>query len=482
MSLSDHLKITVLGHACMLVEASDVRLLVDPWLVGSCYWRSWWNYPEIDKNFVNQIRPSHIYLSHLHWDHYHGPTLRKFYDSDPIIILPKAATERMKSDMKRDFRFSRIVEVMHGKECHLGYDFSITSFQFNPFIIDSALAIKSCGIKILNANDSKVFGLSLKQIVSRFQSFDFVFRSHSSATPDPYCVEGVDPYASSRKPDDYTKDFVAFAKACNAKYVVPFASSHVYLHKGSEQYNEYYNNPSFVRDNYSRYNTESECILMPPLSSWSNQDGFDICNHDYTQIKSHICQMRAAHAESLQKEYRKIEKARVDRSALENYFCQYLRSLPWFLPRLRFGFFLTSKLDDKSAIGELVIVDSKKSCISFGGEYEYEALVSGDEFRLSFILKTYSHVINDCARKKMFNTFTPSKLLRIYSYGRGLSYGAFFSLIDAYENDCLPLTRVFTPRQFENRISRWREFLDVFYLLYIIKFRKFQLFRLWSEL
>ena len=102
-------KLNVIGHACLYIETKDVRLLVDPWIVGSCYWRSWWNYPEVEEPLIKDINPTHIYLTHLHWDHYHGPTLRKFYGSDPVIILPKAVTKRMKDDMVRDFKFSRVV-------------------------------------------------------------------------------------------------------------------------------------------------------------------------------------------------------------------------------------------------------------------------------------------------------------------------------------------------------------------------------------
>ena len=35
----------ILSHASLLIKSDANELLVDPWLVGSCYWRSWWNYP-----------------------------------------------------------------------------------------------------------------------------------------------------------------------------------------------------------------------------------------------------------------------------------------------------------------------------------------------------------------------------------------------------------------------------------------------------
>ena len=81
------MKFTVLGHACLYIEHKEIRFLIDPWLIGSCYWRSWWNYPEVSQDLVNNINPTHIYLTHLHWDHYHGPTLRKFQDSNPKILV-----------------------------------------------------------------------------------------------------------------------------------------------------------------------------------------------------------------------------------------------------------------------------------------------------------------------------------------------------------------------------------------------------------
>jgi UDP-MurNAc hydroxylase len=34
------MRFTVVGHATLFVEG-DRTLLVDPWLFGSCYWRSW---------------------------------------------------------------------------------------------------------------------------------------------------------------------------------------------------------------------------------------------------------------------------------------------------------------------------------------------------------------------------------------------------------------------------------------------------------
>ena len=476
------LRFTVLGHACLLLEYKDIRLLTDPWLIGSCYWRSWWNYPETNQDIIRTINPTHIYISHLHWDHYHGPTLRKFYKYDPTILMPKAATSRMLDDMEKDFKFSKILELEHGKEYSLTNNFRIRSYQFNPFAVDSSLAICAGGTKLLNANDSKVFGLSLKQIVSQYKYFDFVFRSHSSASPNPYCVEGVNPYKTSRSPEDYTKDFIAFSEACKAKFAIPFASSHVYLHKGSKKFNQFYNNPLQVLNGYMKYKHKSKCIIMPAMSSWSSVDGFKINSHNFDSIDEHIETMTNSHAAALEREYAMIDKAEVNLIALERYFKKFLSSLPWFYINFKFGFFLTTNLDDLNANGCLVVVNSKnKRQLTFKNS-NYKTLINDNEYNLAFIIRTYPNVINDCAKKYMFNTFTPSKLLRIHSFEKRFTYGTFFNLIDSYENDTYPIRNLLRKRQIMNRIARWREFIDIFYMIYITKIRKFPIYRLWHRL
>src|SRR6185295_4916310 len=68
----------ILSHAGLLVQGAGKTLVCDPWLVGSAYWRSWWNYPPVPRGLAESLRPDFIYLTHVHWDHFHGPTLRKF--------------------------------------------------------------------------------------------------------------------------------------------------------------------------------------------------------------------------------------------------------------------------------------------------------------------------------------------------------------------------------------------------------------------
>ena len=249
------MKFTVISHACLYIEHLETRLLIDPWLVGSCYWRSWWNYPEPSDELIKSIKPTHIYITHLHWDHYHGPSLRKFEKYQPQIIFPKHFNKRMLSDCKKGFNFKNIIEIDHGNVYTIGKDFKITSYQFNPICIDSSIVIEAQNVSLLNSNDAKVFGLSLRQIIANHKNFDFVFRSHSSASARPHCIRGSDPEKTSRSPLDYCNDFISFCKATKAKYAIPFASSHFYLHPKTRKFNKYYSNPQFVKETYYKTNS-----------------------------------------------------------------------------------------------------------------------------------------------------------------------------------------------------------------------------------
>src|SRR5262249_4278920 len=156
---------------------NDVRIISDPWLVGSCYWRSWWNFPEPPAQLIENLKPDYIYITHLHWDHFHGVSLRKLFPQDIRILVPKVPTRRMVTDLKW-LGFYNITEIPHGSQVHLGKNFTLNSYQFGPSV-DSAMLLSGGGYTLFNCNDCKYFGLPLRQITRHFPKIDFVLRSHS---------------------------------------------------------------------------------------------------------------------------------------------------------------------------------------------------------------------------------------------------------------------------------------------------------------
>ena len=169
----------IISHACISIKFKSDVLLVDPWLVGSCYWRSWWNYPPVSKELIEDLTPKAIYITHVHWDHWHGPSLKRFLNSDVEIITHDEPNKRSYRDLKQ-FGFKKIKVLKHGETYNVG-NIKITPYQFGLFLNDSALVIETPEFKLLNANDCKIAGASLEQIKRKHGKFDFAMRSHSSA-------------------------------------------------------------------------------------------------------------------------------------------------------------------------------------------------------------------------------------------------------------------------------------------------------------
>lgn len=475
------MKFTVVSHACLYVEYQNIRLLIDPWIVGSCYWRSWWNYPEVAEDLINKINPTHIYITHLHWDHYHGPTLRKFEKFNPTILLPKHFNKRMKNDLLKDFKFSIIRELDHGKKYQLKENFKLASYQFNPVIIDSSLVIEANGITLLNSNDSKTFGLSLKQIINNHPKIDFAFKSHSSATAIPQCIKGMKVEETNRKPIDFADEFIAFAKAINCSYAIPFASSHIYLHRLTKKYNKYYSDPAFVKRQFDlKVNSEQKCQIMVSGSSWSKNNGFEIKNHDFSNLKVDISNYSNKYKKKLERQLDLEKKQKLNKRAFENYYGNFLKacSFPIKLLHFRFAFLIDVK---KESTKFLCVIDGIKKNTEIIKIYTEEEIYQN---KLAFVIKTPIYVFNDCNTKKMHNTYTPSKLLEILITGKNgrKKLSNYFSLVELYENDSLPIYRILSFRNITIVARRWREFFDGIYYLLLIKIQKKKLHELWHRL
>ncbi|MBV8654195.1 MAG: MBL fold metallo-hydrolase, partial [Alphaproteobacteria bacterium] len=319
-----------------MVEHDGSTLLVDPWIVGSCYWRSWWNFPEPDKSLIDHLDPDAIYLTHLHWDHFHSVSLRRF-DRSVTIYVPRVPTRRMVDDLAW-LGFTKVHEIDHTGHVRLGPDFVLHSFQFG-LGVDSAAIVTGGGVTLFNCNDCKYFGLPLQQIKRRFPKIDFVFRSHSSARAIPYCIDGYKKrFADYRTRDDYSDEFAWFAIGVGARYAIPFASNHCFLHPDTLEYNDTAVTPEAVAARCDQLaelaGAATRSVVMPPGSFWDERAGFSIEPFDYATKSSYVEKLRDKHGETIAAQLR-LEAETVARFAdFAAYFKRLSRSLFWPLARI----------------------------------------------------------------------------------------------------------------------------------------------------
>ena len=84
----------------------------------------------------------------------------------------------------------------------------------------------------------------------------------------------------------------------------------------------------------------------------------------------------------------------------------------------------------------------------------------------------------------MHNTFTASKLLEITILQKSgtKKLMKYLNLIDLYENDSLPFTRLLSLRNMEILFRRFRELFDILLYLLIVKIQKKKIHKLWHRL
>src|SRR5690606_38651189 len=298
----DAMDFRILSHAGLEVRGAGKSLIFDPWLLGSTYWRSWWNYPPVSRALIDSLRPDFIYITHVHWDHFQGPSLRKFPLDTPVLI-PRGNARRTARDVA-EIGFTNIREVRHGETVELAPGFTLTSWQFYPFT-DSAAVVECEGVTLFNSNDAKFMGGPLNQILHRHPRIDFVFRSHSSANPR-LCFDYTD--APDVIPDDsarYASDFADFAIRTGARYAIPFASNHCFLHRETYAMNDTVTTPERVEQAFAaRGLTYPALKVMVTGDSWSRDTGFTIAAGTwFSDRASHLAAYRDEMAPVLEKFY-----------------------------------------------------------------------------------------------------------------------------------------------------------------------------------
>jgi UDP-MurNAc hydroxylase len=398
------------------------------------------------------VAPDAIYLSHIHWDHFHGPSLRLF-NADTRIVIPYERSTRMSRDLT-DMGFRNIVELKHGQSLALAEDFTITSYQFSLWG-DSAIVIHGGGVCVLNANDAKFMGGPLEQIIARHAPFDFVFRSHSSAN-DRACYESVD--AGERQdqedPAVYARSFFNFIEKTKPRYAVPFASNHCHLHKEVFAFNDKIETPLHVQ----RYVTArggfalSTLKLMASGDSWESGRGFDVKSAPYFEDRdAHLRRYLGEHRDTLERTYAQEERTAVSLQEVERFFSRFLRSVPHIHRRFFKGkpIVLCAKSGKNRRYFLVDVFTGSVTAVTEEG-------VGAD----SICYETAAAILKKAMALNMFSHVGISKRVRYRSKSEDRRYLVRLNLLlAAYEYEVLPLGRLFSWRTCCVCARRWREVL-----------------------
>jgi UDP-MurNAc hydroxylase len=450
------MKFQILSHAGLAVSGAGITLLCDPWVIGSAYWRAWWNYPPVSRELLDSLHPDFIYLTHIHWDHFHGISLRRFGLDTPILI-PYSDSPRIAGDLRK-MGFRNVRELKHGESLALREGFVITSYHFNIFL-DSALVIECDGVTLLNANDSKLMGLPLRQVLRRHPSVDFVFRSHSSAN-SRLCYEIIDdPTMEVDDAGRYVRDFAAFARATGARFAIPFASNHCFLHKDVFPLNHTVTTPDMVRRHFEEEGiTKPEVKIMVSGDWWSSESGFAIEENDYfDRREQRLEEYREASSEKLEKFYSTEARAKVRLEDMAAYFGKLSRAIPYPARRM----FKSNPVTYVLRAGEAAFIFEVD--IYRGTVRELDGF---DDERNPIQVHTSAFVMRHCMAANLFSHLAISKRVKYRVRSDKKRYMRLLnSIFNYYEYDLLPLRKAFRLRVFRVWARRWREIALYFQIL-----------------
>jgi UDP-MurNAc hydroxylase len=438
----------ILSHACLLVKSDTHSVIIDPWLIGSCYWRSWWNFPvaEFHEDEISAVDA--VIISHVHWDHWHGPTLKKYFRGKRFIV-PDEPSRRSRKDLT-SCGFKNLNALPHGKTVTVG-DISITLYQFGLFLNDAVVVIECDGVTILNANDAKMAGWSLEAVVEKHGPIDFALRSHSSANPriNFDIVDQDTPYVADDR-DHYFRSFKLFMDAVQPHYAIPFASNHCHLHDEVFSVNSYISNPLQLRSyiESERDNRPWALKVMLPGSSWGNNTGFQLSSEaPFADISSELQGYRQRITPTLERNRAIEQESKIPKKTFDK-FMGMLSSRPMGWGRESFALTLTRP------DGELATYD-----VNLANKEITLAATTAVPCEGKPIIVMPAIIFKDAVWKNMFHHAGISKRCRfLASNERDLNIlKRVFRHLEIIELGVLPLDLSYVGRFVRAYMTRWRE-------------------------
>ncbi|MBI4497461.1 MAG: MBL fold metallo-hydrolase [Chloroflexi bacterium] len=151
------MRITAIGHAGFLIEARGLRIVCDPWFTPA-YFGSWFPFPSNEHLDLRRItNPTHLYISHLHHDHFDPEFLARHMSKDATVILPDYPLDTLEQEL-RALGFTSFLKTRNTQPVTVDGVTLMVNALVAPTdgpIGDSALLVDDGETRVLNLNDAR---------------------------------------------------------------------------------------------------------------------------------------------------------------------------------------------------------------------------------------------------------------------------------------------------------------------------------------
>lgn len=442
----------MLGHACLAVDAGGLRVVVDPWLFGSCYWRSWWHHPAPPEVSDEWWHPDVVIASHHHADHFHYPTVRRF-DRSARIVIPRFGVDVMAGEF-RSLGFADVTEVPHGTSVELAPGVRYASYQYG--FDDSVVVLEVGDTVLVDCNDAKIRGRALRQITDDFPRPTFAFKTHSYAQAFPLSYTADDPADLELvNPATFLADFVATADVLRPQHMVPFASDVAFLHPQSRHANEHTVTRAAVADAMAVHGPDDVTVVdMRAGESWDSTGSFELhaerLPDDLPTRRRVIAARATAVAPTLQAQAEHEAGMDLDFETFRQYFDTFVRAVPFPARRLAGG--RPVVFDAPWSPEPCWVVDLRRRRIYSAAEPPADA---------ASVVAFDRGLLAEAIAGRILHFAQGSLRQRSHVRSGGLADDlSFWALLMIHEIGYLPLRSSLRPRMIGAGVRRWRELAD----------------------
>lgn len=224
------LQVEVLNHASVLLRCAEMRLLCDPWLLGTAFAGGWGRYYDNPEALDVAAEASHLWISHWHSDHMHEPSLRALAKVNPNVrvLVNESANFSMAARMY-ELGFRHLMRLGERTRLHIAPSIAVTRYPTAG--IDNMLHVQAHGWSVLNYNDCNLRPAALSRLAQKLGRLDVALAHYNHAGK---LFESTPPETEKLALWDV---FGRVTRMLSPRYMIPFASSHYYRSVYSREQN-----------------------------------------------------------------------------------------------------------------------------------------------------------------------------------------------------------------------------------------------------
>lgn len=237
------MRVTLVSHASVLIDAGPVRIWTDPWLAGKAFNDSWALLAPAALPDDAYAGIDYLWISHEHADHFHVPTLRGLPEDlkQRVTVLVRTGDAPKMVEALEAMGFRTVTPLAHRGRVTLSEGVEAYSYEVGQ--MDTCLAIIQGGDVVLNVNDAELSETDCRLLRQDLGPCRTVLNQFSIAGygghPDRATHLGAQ---AARIVESVVHDH----EALGAEVTIPFASFVYFCREDNRYVNAYANRPGEI--------------------------------------------------------------------------------------------------------------------------------------------------------------------------------------------------------------------------------------------